>query len=148
MTSKNNTSTWKFVPVGSQHHNGLPESMVKQLKKSLVQTLASGTILAYDELVTLLARISCSINSHPLGLQNVSGSSQQEEDLCPLTPNHMILGRSSSTSPPLDYPGDDKICQRLAYVAEVEKEWWSKWIKTVLPTLLPIKKWKKEQENL
>ena len=37
---------------------------------------------------------------------------------------------------------------KLAYVAAVEQEWWSRWIKTVLPTMLPAKKWKKEQPNL
>ena len=82
VTSENNASSWKFVPIGSQHHNGLPEAMVKAVKKSLTQTLSSGIVLAYDKLVTLLARIACSINSHPLGLQNTANTSQQEEDIC------------------------------------------------------------------
>ena len=105
-------------------------------------------MLAYDELVTLLARIACSINSHPLGLQTTANTSQQEEDICPLTPNHMLLGRSSPVSPPIQYSEEDKFCQRLAYVAGVEKEWWDRWIKFVLPTLLPVRRWKFEQDNL
>ena len=39
---KNSSTVWKFVPAGSQHHNGLPEAMVKSLKKSLSQTLHPG----------------------------------------------------------------------------------------------------------
>ena len=148
VTANNSASSWRFVPVGSQHHNGLPESMVKALKRSLLQTLGAGVTLAYDELVTLLARISCSINSHPLGLQNTSDTSQQEEDLRPITPNQMLLGRSDPESPPLEYSEDDKFCKRIAYVAEVEREWWKKWMKSVLPTLLPVKRWKREQTNL
>ena len=69
---ENNTSEWVFVPAGSQHHNGLPEAMVKVMKTSLSQSLNPGVVLAYDELVTLLARISCSMNSRPLGLANTS----------------------------------------------------------------------------
>ena len=148
VTSKNNASNWTFVPIGSQHYNGLPEAMVKALKKSLNHALGTGVTLAYDELVTLLARIACSINSRPLSLQNTSDSSQQEEDLQLLTPNHRLLGRSSVTSPPLEYTDSDKFCKRLAYVSAVEQEWWKRWIKTVLPTLLPVKRWKREQENL
>ena len=145
---ENCTSTWVYIPVGSQHHNGLPESMVKVLKKSLSQTLNPGVVLSYEELVTLLARISCSVNSRPLGLQNLSNTDQQEELLLPITPNHMLLGRSSPESPPLNYSHDDRFCRRLAFVAEVEAEWWRRWISTVLPTMLPAKKWKHEKENL
>ena len=144
----NCTSTWIFVPVGSQHHNGLPESMVKVLKKSLSLSLNPGVVLSYEELVTLLARISCSINSRPLGLQNISNTDQQEDVMMPITPNHMLLGRSSPESPPLSYSDDDRFCRRLAYVAEVEQEWWRRWISTVLPTMLPARKWKQEIQNL
>ena len=145
---ENNNSEWVFVPAGSQHHNGLPEAMVKVMKTSLSQALNPGVVLAYDELVTLLARISCSINSRPLGLANTSYSDQQEDILLPITPNHMLLGRSSPESPPLQYSENDKFCQRLAYIAAVEQDWWTRWIKTVLPTMLPAGKWKKEEKNL
>lgn len=65
-----------------------------------------------------------------------------------LTPNHMLLARSSNISPPLEYSAADKFCSRLAYVAEVEKEWWDRWMKQVLPTLFSYKKWKVKQENI
>ena len=122
--------------------------MVKVLKITLAQALNPGVILSYDELVTLLARISCSINSRPLGLSHISPNDQQEDILQPITPNHMLLGRSSPESPPLEYSDSDKFCHRLAYVAAVEEEWWQKWISSVLPTLLPPRKWKKEETNL
>ena len=105
---ENSNSTWEYVPAGSQHHNGLPEAMVKAMKRSLAQALNPGVLLAYDELVTLLARISCSINSRPLGFTNVSSSDQQEDIIMPLTPNHMLLGRSSPESPPLEYSEGDR----------------------------------------
>ena len=148
ITSSNSASSWQFVPIGSQHYNGLPESTVKVLKKSLVLALNPGVELVYPELVTLLAKISYSINARPLGLSNTSSSSEQEDTMLPLTPNMLLLGRSSDLSPPLIYSEDQKFCSRLAYVSQVEQDWWDRWHKSVLPTLFPYKKWKKRQENI
>ena len=148
VTRENSTTKWEFVPVGSQHRNGLPECTVKVLKKSLAHALHPGVVLAYDELVTLLSRISYSINQRPLGLENTSQSSQQEDNVVPLTQNMMLLGMNSNESPPLDYKEDEKFSCRLSYVSTVETTWWKKWVKSVLPTLLPYSKWRKEQNNL
>ena len=68
--------------------------------------------------------------------------------MMPLTPNMIILGRNSNESPPMEYDPDEKFCARLNYVATVESEWWKKWVKEVMPTLLPYTRWKKEQKNL
>ena len=60
----------------------------------------------------------------------------------------MLLGRSAPESPPIQYSESDKFCQRVAYVGNVEKTWWKSWIKEVLPTLLPARKWKSRSRNL
>ena len=64
----NSASTWEFVPIGAAHRNGLAESTVKILKRSLSLAFSPGTVLSYAELTTLLAKISSVINSRPLGL--------------------------------------------------------------------------------
>ena len=148
ITRENNASTWHFVPIGSPHFNGLPEATVKVLKKSLSLALHPGVELSYPELVTLLAKITYTVNSRPLGLANISPSSLQEDHMMPLTPNMLLLARSSNISPPLMYSGEERFCARLAYVAQVEKEWWDRWIKQVLPTLFSYKKWKTKKENI
>ena len=148
ITRENAASTWHFVPIGSPHFNGLPEATVKVLKKSLSLALHPGVVLSYPELVTLLARISCSVNSRPLGLARTSPTSQQEDTMTPITPNMMLLGRTSNPSPPLVYSDDDRFCARLSYVAQVEKEWWDLWIKQVLPTLISYRKWKTKKQNI
>ena len=148
ITRENSASNWIFVPIGSPHFNGLPEATVKVLKKTLDLALHPGIELTYPELVTLLAKISYTVNSRPLGLTSVSPSSQQEDHMMPLTPNMMLLARSSNYSPPLEYSGDDRFCARLAYVAQVEKEWWDRWVKQVLPTLFSYRKWKDKQKNI
>ena len=55
---------------------------------------------------------------------------------------------NSNEPPPLTYTEDDRFCSRLAYITAVESQWWGKWIKEVLPTLLPCRKWKRKEENL
>ena len=100
---KNSTTDWEFVPVGSQHRNGLSEAQVKILKKSLSLALPSGTILKYSELVTLLAKISHSVNSRPLGLSSTSENSQQEDFFSPITPNQLLLGKTDDDAPALDF---------------------------------------------
>ena len=68
--------------------------------------------------------------------------------MLPITPNMLLLGRSSNLSPPLVYSDDDKFSRRLAYVGEVEQEWWNRWYKQVLPTLFTYKRWKRKKDNL
>ena len=144
----NSASNWHFVPVGAQHRNGLAEATVKVLKQSLKHALAPGVILSYSELITLLAEISFTINCRPLGLRNISGESEQDDVLCPLTPNQLLLGRTHDNGPVLDYDTDDRFTSRLAYVTQVYNCWWEKWIKQVLPSLVPLKRWKTAQRNL
>ena len=139
ITKKNQASNWHFVPIGSPHFNGLPESTVKVLKKSLRLYFHPGMELSYPELQTLLAKITYTVNSRPLGLASISSSSQQEDTMMPLTPNMLLLARSSNISPSMNYSPDDRFCTRLAYVAQVEKEWWDRWIKVVLPTSSAIR---------
>ena len=136
------------MPIGSAHRNGLAESTVKILKKSLRIALGSGVELKYSEMVTLLAKISNSINSRPLGIKRVGASSNQEDFLAPITPNQLLLGRSEGNVPPLDYQFGDKFTERLAYVSQVYDAWWKAWIEQVLPSLMPISRWHKRAKNL
>ena len=141
---QNSATNWEFVPIGSQHRNGLSEAQVKVLKKSLSLALPPGTILKYSELVTLLAKISHSINSRPLGLQN----NQQDDFFSPITPNQLLLGKTDDDAPPLDYEEDDKLTARLAYVSSVYDAWWRAWYSQVLPTLVHCTRWRKEVRNI
>ena len=146
---RNSASNWEFVPVGAQHRNGLAEASVKVLKQSLQHALPSGTVLSFTELNTLCAKISFAVNARPLGLSNVSHSSQQDDYLTVVTPNQLLLGRTDEASPPLDYREEDgKYTRRLAYVSSVYELWWARWIRQVLPTLVPIRRWRMKKKNL
>ena len=148
VTSTNCATDWIFVPIGAQHRNGLSEATVKVLKKSLALAIHPSSDLSYAELVTLLARISHSINSRPLALRNTSPNSQQEDCLLPLTPNHLLLGRATIDVPNMEYDEGNKFSSRLAYVQKVYSSWWERWVQDVLPTLVPCKRWKSIKKNL
>ena len=118
------------------------------MKRSLNLALQKGQVLAYAELVTLLARIATSINSRPLAISRTSSSSDQPDSLLPLTPNHLLLARSTSEPSALEYLDDDKFSRRMAYVQCLHDSWWKSWIAEVLPTLVPCKRWKYPKRNL
>ena len=48
----------------------------------------------------------------------------------------------------MEYSECEKFCPRVAFFSAIEKEWWNRWVKTVLPTLFPARKWKHEKDNL
>ena len=121
---------------------------MKVLKRSLGLALAPGVVLSYSELVTLLAQISHSINCRPLSLARTSGDSQQEDEFIPITPNHLLLGRSGDDAPALQFDDSCSTTVRMAYVSQVHGAWWRLWVKQVLPTLIPIRKWKKIRRNI
>ena len=145
---KNCTTSWTFVPIGGQHRNGISEATVKVMKKSLALALNPGADLTYAELVTLLSKITHSINSRPLALAQTSATSQQEDDMLPITPNHLLLGRATIDVPDMEYDPSSKFSARLAYVEQVYKSWWDRWIQDVLPTLVPCRRWKQIHRNV
>ena len=148
VVGKNSMSEWIFVPAGAQHRNGISEATVKVMKKSLALAMFPGAMLTYAEMSTLLAKVTYSVNSRPLTLQAISPNSQQEDNMLPITPNHILLGRGTIDVPPMEYDEDSNFSARLRYVQEVYKTWWEKWIQDVLPTLVPCRRWKTVQKNL
>ena len=103
--------TWDFVPVGCQWRNPT-EAMVKILKSTLTHSLPAGRELRYSEMETLLSRVAMSINSRPLALKNVSSTSQQDEDMMPLTPNQLLLGHNTAEKPSMEYSEDNRFSAR------------------------------------
>ena len=148
VVSQNSATNWTFVPVSSQHRNGISEATVKVMKKSMGLALEPGVELTYSEMVTLLAKITFSINSRPLSISDISPGSQQEDVLQPLTPNHLLLGRATIETPKMEFDEDDRFSTRLSYLQQVYMAWWNRWIQDVLPTLVPCKRWKNRVQNI
>ena len=99
--------------------------------------------LDFIEFRTLLTKCADMINSRPIGVLLA------EDDLQPLTPNHLLIGQASSGQVSQESLGDgDKYCKRLKYVTELSNQWWNLWLSQVFPSLLPFKSWTRRQQNL
>ena len=145
IVAANKTTNWTFTEIGCQWRNGLPESMVKSTKKCLEKALTEYVSITYGELVTLLAGITYTINCRPIG---VKGSTDLQDEIQPITPNMLLIGRSDNDSKRPSFDQQFSLPKRSAYVKNLLDTWWSLWIKQVWPHLIPCKKWKNEKRNL
>ena len=95
----------KFCLSSCQWQNGAVEQRVCTLKDALDLTIPNGSgYLDFSEFRTLLVKCADMINSHPIGVTLI------DEDLQPLTPNHLVIGHAQSgqVSQEVLTEGDDK----------------------------------------
>ena len=91
--------------------------MKQQSKMDL--TMPNGACyLDFSEFRTLLVKCADLINSHPIEVTLI------DEDLQPLTPNHLLIGRAQSgqVSKEVLIEGDDKYTKRTRYVSELSSQ--------------------------
>ena len=134
---------WYTIPTDSQHHNGMAESLIKSTKKQLTSSLKDRKFTK-GELDTLVSNIAYIINSRPLmkkaGEDPLSGG--------PITPLHLLGGRSTINIPNVRTDGDPKLTRRLRFIEDTTQEFWSKWFAQVFHSLVPSYKWKTETRNV
>ena len=135
---------WHFVPAGCQWQNGLAESRIKIFKQTfrrcVVGTInGNKSLVSYGEMQALLADMMDRMNNRPIGLKTLT-----EHDLVPLTPNCLLLGRTSTRIAALDdaeYLVED-YPRRLRYCQELIQFWNREFEKQVFYNLLPYQKYK------
>ena len=134
---------WHKIPTDSQHFNGCAEAMIKCTKKQLSNQLKEKTFTK-GELDTLFSNICFIINSRPLmkraGEDPLSGG--------PITPLHLIGGRSTMRIPTVNLDGTASLTKRLKFLEETTEEFWKKWFVQVFHNLVPSYKWKTEKRNV
>lgn len=139
----NHGTKWTFIPPASPHWGGAWERLIRSVKTSLRVVLKERA--PRDEtLSTLLTEIENIVNSRPLTHVSVEPGSAET-----LTPKHFLLGTSLDSPQIGKFDDSDlylrkqwRISQRLADM------FWNRWVKEVLPDLLPRKKWNKDQRPL
>nr|XP_034836281.1 uncharacterized protein LOC117992679 [Maniola hyperantus] len=134
---------WSFIVPGTPHMAGAWERLIRSVKTAL-KVILKERAPQEETLLTLLAEIENMINSRPL--THVSVDHRDPEAL---TPNHFLLGSSSNLPRLGSFNNDEfylrkqwRIAQRLADL------FWARWVKEVLPVLLPRKKWQDEAPTL
>ena len=91
---KCNSIEWNFISPRSAWMGGLYERMIGLVKSCLKKVLFRKRVNR-DELETVLREIQCRINNRPLTYLD------EEGPLVPLTPSHLLTGRTVNTLPPL-----------------------------------------------
>jgi len=87
---------WKFNPPTGSHMGGSWERLIRSVRKILTGLLQEhGSRLDVESFHTLLCEVEAIMNARPLTC--VSGDA---DDLEPLSPNHILTGRTRVTVPP------------------------------------------------
>jgi hypothetical protein len=136
-------TTWKVVPVGAQHHNGLAERLIGMAKLCLEQVL-HGKICTFGEMTTMLKEVEYMLNSRPLAVKPGS----DPEEMGPITPLHLMSGRSSMHLPGIKFEANATLTRRLQFLQEVRGQFWEKWISLWFGKMVPASKWRKEFPDL
>ena len=127
---------WTVVPAEGQHQNGLSESLIKSVKRTIEHKLKPN-VLTFSQLQLMLFEIANLLNSRPISI--VTGSNPDEPE--PLTPNHLLLGRATGDVPQGPFNNLKSATKRFRAVQELITEWWDSWYRSVLPNLVPCYKW-------
>lgn len=127
---------WHFNTPFAPHHGGLWEAMVKSVKTHL-RKMSGAHLFTFEEMATLLAKISACINSRPL-----TPISTDPSDLTALTPSHFISSRPIVS--PLEEPLADVPLNRLnawQKVTKLQQEFWNRWSQEYLTEQQRRNKW-------
>ena len=136
-------TTWQVVPVGAQHHNGLAERLIGMAKLCLEQVL-HGKVCTFGEMATMLKEAEYMLNSRPLAVK----PGADPEEMGPITPLHLMSGRSSMHLPGIKFEENVSLTRRLQFLQEVRDQFWEKWISLWFGKMVPAGRWRKEFPDL
>ena len=106
--------------------------------------LLNDELLTDELLTTLMGEVEGIINSRPL----VPVTMNPEFDE-PLTPNHLLLLTGNPNLPPGIFDQKESYgTRRWAQSQYLAQQFWSRWIKEILPNLALRQKWFKPQPNM
>ncbi|KAL7880597.1 hypothetical protein SRHO_G00028510 [Serrasalmus rhombeus] len=135
--------TWIFNPPAGSHHGGIWERQIRTVRKVLTSVLKLQSL--DDEcLYTVMCEVEAVINSRPL-----TKSSDDVDDLEPLTPNHLLLLKGKPALPPGIFQKEDLYCRRrwrqVQYISDI---FWKRWSREYLPLLQERQKWLEKKRNV
>lgn len=134
---------WKFIPPASPHWGGAWERLIRSVKTSL-RIILKERAPKEEVLITVLSEVENMVNNRPLTHMSVELGDPET-----LTPSHFLLGSPSGLSSQGMFDDSDlylkkqwRTSQRLADM------YWKRWVREVLPEMVPRKKWQNEEKPL
>ncbi|XP_064647101.1 uncharacterized protein LOC135499959 [Lineus longissimus] len=133
---------WNFNPPAASHMGGVWERQIRTVRAAL-NAILRGQVLDDERLDTLFAEVENVVNSRPL-----TPVSEDPTDLQALTPNDLLRPGKGFTSPPGEFSRQDVYGRRWRHVQYLVNEFWKRWTKEYLPTLMTRSKWITERRNI
>jgi hypothetical protein len=135
---------WKFNSPDAPHMGGVWESMVKSVKSVLMSLMDNPRQTIDDEgLNTLFSQCEAIVNSRP-----ITFISNEPNDPCALTPNHLLLLRADVNAQPIVTDVTDVYRRSWRQVQYLTQIFWSRWRKEYLSSLQRRQKWTATQRNV
>lgn len=133
---------WVFNPPAGSHHGGAWERLIRSVRKVLNSTLRTQN-LDEEGFHTVLCEIESILNGRPL-----TKASVDPDDLEVLTPNHLLLLKTSPSLPPGEFQKDDIYARRRwKQVQYMSNLFWKRWVQEYLPQLQERQKWASTKRN-
>ncbi|XP_068734499.1 uncharacterized protein [Montipora capricornis] len=115
---------WRFNVEAAHWWGGFFERLVKSVKLSLKKCLRNA-LLNYDELSTTLVEVEAVLNSRSLTFV-------YDEFEEPLTPSHIVIGRSILSMPSKNYSIDvphtqQALSRRAKFLQNILDHFWNRW---------------------
>ena len=133
---------WHFNPPAAPHMGGAWERLVRSTKQ-VMYGLVKDHVLTDPQLITWLTEVEHILNSRPL-----THLSEDINDLEPLTPNHILLGRHRNWTSIADISETDVTSRKKwRQVLALQSTFWSRWVKEYLPSLTKRPCWRDRKPN-
>ena len=135
---------WEFNPPTGSHFGGAWERMIRSVRK-ILKNLLGEQVVSDEVLLTFMAEVEAILNARPL-----TRLSLDPRDSEPLTPNHLLLMRSTSDIPPGVFVKEDLYGRRRWRQTQfllLADQFWKRWRREYLPLLQVRQKWNQPQRN-
>ena len=133
---------WSFTTPTASHSAGVWERVIRSVRRVLL-AITSSSSMTDEMLSTVFCQVENIVNSRP-----ITKLSMDINDPSPLTPNHLLLLRSSVLPAWNDYQPADTLRRKWKHVQCVSTAFWKRWLRDYLPELQKRSKWISLKSNL
>ena len=133
---------WMFSPANAPWYNGAVEALVKTVKRALNSAVGS-QIMTFSELQTCMFEAGQLVNQRPIGRVPSAPDNGSY-----LSPNDMLLGRSSPRAPQIAFEKLADENTRVGFIQQVVNSFWKRWTREVFPQMVGRPKWHTSSRNL